>query len=64
MALDLGIEFHNNHAAWGVTDPSVYLENNVAYTDGRVETHKHRPAVGVGWDGEFIYNHANQMSLW
>ena len=63
--LDLGIEFHNNHSEKTSYSSVIdYLENNVAYSDGHVETHKHHPVVGVGWDGASIHNHANQAALW
>jgi len=64
VPLDLSYNFENNHSETWQDNYAGYLENNVAYGDGHVETHKHHPVQGGGWDGEYIYNHAGQMYMW
>jgi len=62
--LDLGLQFEDNHSEIWQDNYAGYLENNVAYSDGHVETHKHHPVKGGGWGGEYISNHANQVYLY
>ena len=53
------INYADVHAGVYVDEPSKYLDNNVAYADGHVETHMHKPVLDshsswYHWDEHYI----------